>query len=575
MIKNLAIISICLLILTGVNEETIINTSEKSSYLNDVDKVIVAVIDSKVNVSHEFLKDSCLESKEFVLEESTQQHGTSVAAAVLKYASITANEIGENNHIMILPVEVNVLDIQVDGGYLLASAIEYAIDSGAKVINMSFSSYASNIYVYEKIRYGLEKGVVFIAAAGNSGLDKYSFPAAYEGVISAGSYYQKDNIYYRSQFSNSNNDVDLLLEGKMLLADGASYSEKSGTSFSAGALSGIVAELISRFPEINSQHIIYALFDTAIPLNAKGTGYGAANIKGAIEYLNKLQKDNLSPMAYAGNISDVSKVDTSKAEDFKAELIKSSINNISAGRSHAVYVNNGRIEFIGKDADKYFTSKWDNIVNAYAGNDNTAAINNLGLPMATGYNLFNKNVFKGWGTVNELSLSENFTAALTEKGNVLVTDYLKNLDYKSLTNIKQISTGAHHLSALTNDGKVINIGYNLYGQMDTSDWKDIVFINANTKNTVAIDKGGNVFTVGDNLYGQCNLSDWKDIIQVSIGDGFVVGLKSDGTVSVKGRNLYNVCGTNDLKNIKYIKASNSYFIAIDIENNVYLKGVIK
>lgn len=560
MIKNLALLSVFLFVLSSINGGTNIETTQK-----DTDKVIVAVIDSKVNTSHEFLKDSCLESKKFVIEESTQQHGTAVAAAVLKYADITSKNLGEDSHVMVLPIEVNVMDIQLDGGQSLARAIEYAVDSGAKVINMSFSSFASNIYVYEEIRSGLEKGVIFVSAAGNSGLDKFSFPAAYEGVISTGSCYQKDNTYYKSDFSNSNNDVDLLLEGKMLLADGASYSEKSGTSFSSGALSGVIAELISRYPEINPQHIVYALYDTAIPVDAKGTGYGVVNIKGAIDYLNELENYKLSPMTYKEN----------KKNSTKEELIISGVNNVSTGRSHAVFIKNEKIEFIGKNTDKYFISKWENIKSAYAGNDNTAAINNLGLPMAAGYNLFNKNIFKGWGAVKELSLSQNFTAALTEKGTVLVTDYLKNTDYKSIVNIKQISTGAHHLSALTEHGRVISIGYNIYGQMDTDSWKNIVFIASNTKNTVAIDKKGNVYATGDNLYGQCNLSDWTDIIQVSVGDGFIVGLNADGTVRVKGRNLYNVCETSDLKNIKYIKASNSYFIAIDIDNNVYLKGVIK
>ncbi len=567
MIKTLALLSICLLMLSGVNEKPNIDTIQKNSLVNDADKVIVAVIDSKVNTSHEYLKDSCLEAKQFVLKESAQQHGTAVAGAVLKYADITATELGENSHVMILPIEVNVLDIQSDGGQLLAQAIGYAVDSGAKVINMSFSSSASNIYTYEKIRYGLEKGVIFMSAAGNSGLNRFSFPAAYEGVISVGSCYLKDNTYYKNEFSNSNNDVDLLLEGQMLLPEGITYLNKSGTSFSAGALSGIIAELIYQYPEINPQHIAYALFDTATPIEAKGTGYGAVNIKAAVSYLNDLEKDKLTPSCLTYKEDNTNSV--------KTELILSDTDSISTGKSHAVYLKDGRIEYIGKNTDKYFTSKWNDIKTAYAGNDNTAAINKLGLPMATGYNLFNKNIFKGWGAVKELSLSQNFTAAITDKGTVLVTDYLKKTDFKSLVNIKQISTGAHHLSALTEDGRVISIGYNIYGQMDTDSWKNIDFIASNTKNTVAVDKKGNAYATGDNLYGQCNLSDWTDMLQVSVGDGFVVGLKTDGTVRVKGRNLYNVCESSDLKNIKHIQASNSYFIAIDINNKIYLKGVIK
>lgn len=119
--------------------------------------------------------------------------------------------------------------------------------TGAKVINMSFSSAVPNMHVYEKIRYGIEKEVIFVSAAGNTGLDTYSFPAAYEGVISVGSCYMENGKYYKSNFSNANNDVALLVEGeKILLPDKVNYSEKTGTSYSAGALSGILGELISR-----------------------------------------------------------------------------------------------------------------------------------------------------------------------------------------------------------------------------------------------------------------------------------------------------------------------------------------
>jgi subtilisin family serine protease len=244
MFKKIVLLCICLLLANSNNVET------QSNFPSDMESenVIVAVIDSEINTEHEFLKERCLEGKEFLLNEKSKvDHGTAVAGAVVKYSQITANKLNKKSSVTIVPVEINVEDIQTDGGVLLSQAIEYAIDRGAKVINMSFSSAVPNMHVYEKIRYGIEKEVIFVSAAGNTGLDTYSFPAAYEGVISVGSCYMENGKYYKSNFSNANNDVALLVEGeKILLPDKVNYSEKTGTSYSAGALSGILGELISR-----------------------------------------------------------------------------------------------------------------------------------------------------------------------------------------------------------------------------------------------------------------------------------------------------------------------------------------
>lgn len=522
------------------------------------DKTIVAVIDSKINTEHEYIKNYCLARKSFVLNNSNETgHGTAVAGAAVMYSSLTAEKLwNSSSRIKILPIEINVLDIQTDYGNLMGNAIEYAIDSGAKVINMSFSSSSPNKYVYEKIRKGIEKGVIFVSAAGNSGYDIYSFPAAYDGVISAGSCgISDDGTYYLSTFSNCNDDVDLLMKGeKVLLPDNEDgFVEKTGTSFSSGELSGVIGELIYRYPKLKNDDIIYALYDTALHIEKqKGCGYGVLDIGSAKKYLDELNAKGVSPLSYS---SVQNKNLKNKAYD-KIE------NTISVGRSHMAYIENNKIKIDGNtSSNRASVWKWNDIIKVYAGSDNTAAINSSNLPMATGYNVFNKNIFRGWIEINSLSLSPNFTAGLTTNGKVCVTDYLKDKLTDDWKDIVQISTGAEHLVALTKSGKVLTAGYNIYGQMDTKNWKDIVQIASNTKNTVGVTKRGKVVAIGNNLYGQCNLSDWDNIVSVGVGDGFVIGLKSNGTLVAKGRNIYDVCEVEDLKDITSIQVSDTYFAA--------------
>ena len=544
--------------------------------VNDYNKLpsenvtIVAVIDSHINLEHEYFKGRCLEGKSFLLDEGNHKdHGTSIAGAVLKYSDITAGRFTQlKGNVKILPIEINVLDIQTDYGLLMGEAIQYAIDRGADLVNMSFSSASPNPYVYEKIRKGFDEGVIFVSAAGNSGYDSYSFPAAYEGVVSIGSVsLNEDGKWTKSSFSNNNDDVDLVIQGgDIMLPSGASaYTEKTGTSFSAAAVSGILGELKSRYPDIDSSYILNAVLDTAAYINEKGCGYGIPDIDKAVNYLNKYRLSGISPMSYS----------SSENKTLDSPLISSDITYVSAGPSHMTYVEENKIIIEGnKSSNKGVALRWDNIEHVYAGTSNIAAIDLYGIPKAAGYNIFNKNILRGWNNMNSLALSSNFTAGLSTNEKVRATDYLKNTDISSWENIIQISAGGQHVAALKEDGKVLTAGYNIYGQMDTRDWKDIIYIASSTKNTAGVDKYGKVHVVGDNFYGQCSLDDWSDIVSVDIGDGFIVGLKLNGTVVAKGRNIFNVCKVEDLQKIVYIDASDTYFIAIDNHNNKIIKGRI-
>ena len=559
------LISLLILVFYCPNEVKAVNSDKKT---------IIAVIDSKINILHEDMSNRCIKGRSFLLNDSNMTgHGTAVAGASLKYADTTAKKLwNKKSNVYILPVEINVLDIQNDNGKQIGEAIKYAVDSGADIINMSFSSASPNMYIYENIRYGLEKGVIFVSAAGNSGYNIYSYPAAYDGVISVGSYCAIDVGIKRSIFSNSNDDVDILMEGEkiMLPNEDSGYSERSGTSFSAGAFSGVLGAFIDSYPEIKPEHIVYALYDTAslsLLKDENGCGYGIPDINKAREYLDEMRKIGKSPL---------SNKSFSDSESFLKEIKSIRSFMVSAGRSHLAFLEEGKVKIEGnKSSNRAGVLNFKDAVKVYAGNDNTAVISSKNMAMASGYNVFNKNIFKGWTNINELILSPNFTAGLTNDGHVLVTDYIKYTGKQNWNDIKQISAGVHHLAAVTSSGKVLTAGYNIYGQMNTSKWENIIMTASSTRNTVGLDIYGHVYCTGDNLYGQCNLEDWKDIKSVDAGDGFVIGLKKDGTVTAKGRNIYNVCQVSDLKDIVYIDCADTYFVAVDNKNNCFIKGKMK
>ncbi|NBI31136.1 hypothetical protein ERL59_19570 [Chengkuizengella sp. YPA3-1-1] len=102
-----------------------------------------------------------------------------------------------------------------------------------------------------------------------------------------------------------------------------------------------------------------------------------------------------------------------------------------------------------------------------------------------------------------------------------------------------ISTGGANTVGLKNDGSVVAVGYDKYGQTSgVSSWTDIVQVSAGQNHTAGLKSDGSVVAVGGaGDYGQISgVSSWTDIVQVSVGYFHTVGLKSDGSVVAVGTN---------------------------------------
>jgi subtilisin family serine protease len=140
-------------------------------------------------------------------------------------------------------VGVGALD-NIDAG------MKRLIDLGVKVINMSFGTPESMLDAdgprphEEIVRYALARGVILIAASGNSGLTEKYYPAAHEGVIAVGAI---DRTLRPTSFSTRGDHVALCAPGRDILTCGLTgYQQASGTSFAAPHVAAICALLASR-----------------------------------------------------------------------------------------------------------------------------------------------------------------------------------------------------------------------------------------------------------------------------------------------------------------------------------------
>jgi subtilisin family serine protease len=158
----------------------------------------------------------------------------------------------------------------------IVSGIHWAVDHGADVINMSFSSTQSSPELHAAIAYANSKGVICVASAGNDGEQNPPvFPAGYQSQIIAVASTNNQDI--RSTFSNYGNtlvDVAAPGEGVVTLYPGNNYAEGWGTSFSAPLVTGGAALLVQLGKNITVVQADQAI-SQAIPT---GQGLGAGEL---------------------------------------------------------------------------------------------------------------------------------------------------------------------------------------------------------------------------------------------------------------------------------------------------------
>ncbi len=252
--------------------------------------VTIAVIDTGIDYDHPDLSGKVLSGRNYVDGSydpyDDNGHGTHVAGLA---AAMTDNGVGVAGvdwSARILPLKV--LDSSGSGyDSDIASAIRYAADSGAEVINMSLGSSSSSYTLLSAVTYAYGKGVTIVAAAGNDGTSSVSYPAAYSGVIAVGAI---DSSGSRADFSNYGSKLDLMAPGVSVLstyANGA-YQKMSGTSMASPIVAGAACMVLAAFPDYAGKpdDVAAKLTSTATDMGTPGFdtgyGYGKLNLNAAV-----------------------------------------------------------------------------------------------------------------------------------------------------------------------------------------------------------------------------------------------------------------------------------------------------
>lgn len=127
----------------------------------------------------------------------------------------------------------------------IINGINYAVEQKVDIISMSLGGPQDVPELHQAIQNAVDNQILVVCAAGNEGdgqdsSDEFSFPGSYNEVISVGAI----NLERRSsEFSNSNNEVDLVAPGEEILSTylNGSYAKLTGTSMATPHISGALA----------------------------------------------------------------------------------------------------------------------------------------------------------------------------------------------------------------------------------------------------------------------------------------------------------------------------------------------
>jgi hypothetical protein len=164
-------------------------------------------------------------------------------------------------------------------------AIYYAVDHGAKIINMSFSSVTTSAELTHAIDYASMHGVICLASAGNSGRRAVVFPGGYRNVMAIGSTSMAD---LRSTFSNYGDHlVKVAAPGETLITlyPGGRYAAVSGTSFSTALVAGGVSLLSQLEPTVDYRLAARYFDNGAVKLPNRELGDGRVDLYEALRTL--------------------------------------------------------------------------------------------------------------------------------------------------------------------------------------------------------------------------------------------------------------------------------------------------
>jgi hypothetical protein len=235
-------------------------------------------------------------------------HGTITAGIIAALTNNGSGIAGVNPFAKIMTVKA----MEWDGrgwAFDIAKAIIYAVNNGARVINVSIGGKRLNRMELLAVGYARRKGAIVVAAAGNEGVNTKEFsPAGLPGVVTVAATGPDDK---RVGYSGWGAAVDIAAPGVDILSlrakrtdllkfekknykpgtafvgEDKDYYRVTGTSFSAPFVTGVASLILSKDPELSGMQVTRMILHSARDIDVPGwdqfTGYGLLDAEAALK----------------------------------------------------------------------------------------------------------------------------------------------------------------------------------------------------------------------------------------------------------------------------------------------------
>lgn len=572
--------------------------------------ITVAVIDTGVDYTHEFLKDRVEPTRINTSGEGERNssmddngHGTQIAGVIVD------NTL---DNVTIRPYKV--LDRYGNGTFVsVAAGINCAVKDGVDVINLSLGFYEDSEVLKSAILNAYANDIFIVAAAGNDNTDMPYYPSSYNEVVRVAAINNRGNI---ANFSNYN-DIDVAAPGVAVRTTDINntYRNIDGTSIASPFVAAVAATILSLSPNASPEDLTAIIKSSAVDAfeNNFEIKYGAGILcspearqdfinvnrteapvfshetaiyrekieltmtsatEGAVIYYTTDRsvphKRNPNTKIYDGTPIVVDKTVNILAVAYSENAYRSTVSSFSA--IYAPYVNADEVTV---DADGLITS--------YSGTSKSISIPDT----------INGIQIKGLGD-NSLAGKDMHEVILAPSATVIGNSALvDNPDLITVIGIGVTTVGDKALygaKKLKNIifGELTSIGsYSFYqAGLDEYDINEKSFA-LNIKKIQNIPEGAfmnsaisevhvdNVFSMGNNAFTECNALVNVNINYLSdLPSGAFKGLKSLSEVTIKGLTIIPVGAFSTCEELEHIHLPDATFINSNAFENCELLNTV-
>ncbi len=298
--------------------------------------VTIAILDSGVDTSHPDLQAQIVPGWNFYDNNNNVTdilgHGTAVAGTAAAAGNNSLGVAAISYRSKIMPMRVT--DLSGNGYYsMMASALTWAADNGARVANISFLGVSLSSTVDSAAQYMRSKGGVVVVSGGNTGVLRTDPVRASLTAVAA-----TDSADARASFSSWGDYIDIAAPGVSVLTTtkGGGYGGFSGTSAASPVVAGVYALMMSAKPLLSPATLDSILITTAQDLGTAGYdqqfGFGRVNAAAAVaKALQTSSTDSQAPTVAllsptAGKVSGLVPVDVSANDNVAVTRVELFVN---------------------------------------------------------------------------------------------------------------------------------------------------------------------------------------------------------------------------------------------------------